>query len=152
MHFTRNATGLVPRAARKELAADLREVFTAPDLESAMRIAERSTEHWQPRYPGVAKLIEDNIEDCLAILAFPSAHRTRLHTTNGLERLNREVKRRTRVIWIFPNRESCLRLVTALAAEQSDERVSGKRYLNMEELAEAEAEEKAGGRELAAVS
>lgn len=152
VHFTRNATGLVPRSARKELAADLREVFTAPDLESAMRSAERSADRWRPKYPGVAKLIEDNIEDCLAVLAFPSPHRVRLRTTNGLERLNEEIKRRTRVIRIFPNRESCLRLFTALAAEQSDEWVSGKRYLNMEELAEVDAVSKATQQELVAVS
>ncbi|MCL4309883.1 MAG: transposase, partial [Actinobacteria bacterium] len=71
---------------------------------------------------------------------------------NGLERLNEEIKRRTRVIRIFPNRESCLRLVTALAAEQSDEWVSGKRYLNMEELDDAEAESVIHARELIAVN
>ena len=139
VHFSRNACGLVPRVARKELAADLREVFTAPDLESAMRIAVTTAEHWRPKYPKAAMLIEDHIEQCLAVLAFPSSHRQRLRTTNGIERLNEEIKRRTRVIRIFPNRESCLRLVTALAAEQSDEWVSGKRYLNMEELDDVEA-------------
>ena len=86
--------------------------------------------------PKAARLIEDHIEECLAVLAFPASHRQRLRTTNGLERLNEEIKRRTRVIRIFPNREPCLRLVSALAAEQSDEWVSGKRYLNMEDLAE----------------
>jgi len=152
VHFSRNACGLVPRAARKELAADLREVFTAPDLESAMRIAETAAARWRPKYPKAATLIEDHIEQCLAVLAFPSSHRQRLRTTNGLERLNEEIKRRTRVIRIFPNRESCLRLVTALAAEQSDEWVSGKRYLNMEELDEVETDGAAAERELVAVN
>ena len=152
VHFTRNAAGLVPRSARKELAADLREVFAASDLESAMRIAERSAELWRPRYPRVAKLIEDNIEDSLAILAFPSTHRVRLRTTNGLERLNEEIKRRTRVIRIFPNRASCLRLVSALAAEQSDEWVSGKCYLNMEDLMESKPETNSKDRTLVAIS
>jgi transposase-like protein len=152
VHFSRNACGLVPRAARKELAADLREVFTASDLAGAMRIAETAAERWRPRYPKAATLIEDHIEQCLAVLAFPSSHRQRLRTTNGLERLNEEIKRRTRVIRIFPNHESCLRLVTALAAEQSDEWVSGKRYLNMEELVDCDAGSAAAERELAIVN
>jgi putative transposase len=68
--------------------------------------------------------------------AFPESHRRRIRTTNGPERLNQEIKRRTRVVRIFPNRESCLRLVSALAVEQSAEWVTGRRYLNMEELKE----------------
>lgn len=152
VHFSRNACGLVPRAARKELAADLREVFAAPDRESALRIAGAAAERWQPKYPRAAMLIEDHIEQCLAVLVFPAFHRQRLRTTNGLERLNEEIKRRTRVIRIFPNRESCLRLVTALAAEQSDEWVSGKRYLNMEELVDDEVESGVHARELIAVN
>ena len=70
------------------------------------------------------------------LLAFPESHRRRIRTTNGLERLNQEIKRRTRVVRIFPNRESCLRLVTALAVEVSEEWVTGRRYLDMEELRE----------------
>ena len=69
-------------------------------------------------------------------MAFPEAHRRRIRTTNGLERFNQELKRRTRVVRIFPNRESCLRLVTALAVEQSEEWLTGRRYLDMEELRE----------------
>ena len=147
----RNSCGLVPRKARKELAGDLREIFAAPDIESAMRIAGRASERWQSKYPKAAQLIEEHIEQCLAVLAFPASHRQRLRTTNGLERLNEEIKRRTRVIRIFPNRESCLRLVTALAAEQSDEWVSGIRYLNMEELVDGETGGATADRELTAV-
>lgn len=152
MHFTKNACGLVPRKVRTELAGDLREVFAAPDLESAMRIADLAAERWLPKYPKAAGLIEDHIEQCLAILAFPASHRQRLRTTNGLERLNEEIKHLTRVIRIFPNRESCLRLVTALAAEQSDEWVTGKHYLNMEELADSETGNAAARRELVAIN
>lgn len=152
VHFSKNACGLVPRAARKELAADLREVFAAPDRESALKIAGRVSERWRPKYPKAAGLIEDHIEQCLAILAFPASHRQRLRTTNGLERFNEEIKRRTRVIRIFPNRDSCLRLVTALAAEQSGEWVSSIRYLNMEDLAESKPKEKSKDRTLVAIS
>ena len=80
--------------------------------------------------------LEEHVEGCLSRLAFPGSHRRRIRTTNGLERLNQEIKRRSRVVRIFPNRESCLRLVTALAIEQSEEWVTGRRYLDMRELEE----------------
>jgi len=117
-----------------------------------MRIAGNAAERWRSRYPKAAGLIEDHIEECLTILAFPASHQQRLRTTNGVERLNEEIKRRTRVIRIFPNRESCLRLVSALAAEQSDEWVSGKCYLNMEELVDSEAERATATCDLVAVN
>ena len=82
----------------------------------------------------MAEHLEAHVEECLTCLAFPASHRKRIRTTNGLERLNQEIKRRTKVVRIFPNREACLRLITALVVEQSEEWVSGRRYLNMEEL------------------
>ncbi len=107
---------------------------------------------WRPRcsvaqkwrfkgYPKIAEHIEEQIEECLTCLAFPESHRRRIRTTNGLERLNQEIKRRTRVVRIFPNREACLRLVTALAVEQSEEWVTGRRYLDMRELDEQHRQE-----------
>jgi putative transposase len=84
----------------------------------------------------VAEHLEEHIEECLSCLAFPESHRRRIRTTNGLQRLNQEIKPRTRVVRIFPNRESCLRLVSALALEVSEEWVTGRRYLDMEELRE----------------
>lgn len=75
---------------------------------------------------------EEDSEDCLAGYAFPAAHRPRIRTTTGLERLNQDLKRRTRVVRIFPNRAAAERLVTALAMEQSEEWVSGRRYLTMD--------------------
>jgi len=78
----------------------------------------------------------------LSCLSFPESHRKRIRTINGLERLNQEIKRRTRVVRIFPNREACLRLVTALCVEQSEEWVTGRRYLDMEELDEQRCEER----------
>ena len=76
--------------------------------------------------------------DTLAYFAFPEAHRRRIRSTNGVERFNQEIKRRTRVVRIFPNREACLRLVTALCVEQSEEWLSGKRYLDMSHLEPSE--------------
>ena len=82
----------------------------------------------------VEEHLEEHLEECLSCLAFPESHRIR--TTNGLERLNQEIKRRTRVVRIFPNKQACLRLVAALAVEQSEEWLTGRRYLDMEELRE----------------
>jgi putative transposase len=143
VHYARNLTKLIPRAKRKELTAGLSEVFTAPTREVALKLVEQLADGWRKKgYPKVAEHLEENIEDCLACLAFPESHRQRIRTTNGLERLNQEIKRRTRVVRIFPNREACLRLVTALIVEQSEEWITGRRYLDMRELAEHRQQER----------
>jgi len=133
-HFTRNLIGMIAAGRRGELAADLREVFAATTREQALTMAQAVAIRWEPTHSGVALLIEEGIEDCLACLAFPLAHRARIRTTNGLERLHEEIKRRTRVARIFPNSAACLRLVTALCIEQSEEWVSGRCYLDMSVL------------------
>jgi putative transposase len=131
--FARNLLGMVGAARRKELGADLRGIFAAPIKESALAVASGVAEEWRQKgHPKVA----EHIEERLACLAFPEGHRRRIRTTNSLERLNQEIKCRTRVVRIFPNRGSCLRLVTALAVEHSEEWLTGRRYLDMEELRE----------------
>lgn len=134
MHFSRNLQGLVGRSERGALAADLRALFASPTREQAGELAGQIAEQWRVRAPRVAERLEEELEDCLACLAFPAEHQRRIRTTNGLERVSQELKRRTRVVRIFPNRDACLRLVTALAAEISDEWESGRRYLTMEEV------------------
>jgi putative transposase len=137
VHYARNLLGMVGAARRKELGADLRAIFAAPDRKQALTIASSVAEKWRKKgNEKVACHIEEHIEECLTCLAFPESHRRRIRTTNGLERLNQEIKRRTRVVRIFPNKESCLRLVTALAVEQSEEWITGRRYLDMSELKE----------------
>ena len=137
VHYARNLLGMVSYARRKDLAADLRAIFAAPDREQALQIASSVAEEWRKKgNERVAERIEEHVEECLTCLAFPESHRRRIRTTNGLERLNQEIKRRTRVVRIFPNEESCLRLVTALAVEQSEEWITGRRYLDMSELEE----------------
>jgi putative transposase len=137
VHYSRNLLGMVGAAKRKELGADLRAIFAAPNGEQALRISSSVADGWRSKgNEKVACHIEEHIEECLTCLAFPESHRRRIRTINSLERLNQEVRRRTRVVRIFPNRESCLRLVTALAVEVSEEWVTGRRYLDMEELGE----------------
>ena len=127
---------MVSYTSRKELGADLRAIFAAPAREQALRIASSVADKWRKKKSNekVAEHLEEHIEECLSCLAFPESHRRRIRTTNGLERLNQEIRRRSRVVRIFPNERSCLRLVTALAVEQSEEWVTGRRYLDMGEL------------------
>ncbi len=137
VHYARNLLGMVGSARRKDLGADLRAIFAAPTREQALGITSSVARKWREKgYAKVAEHLEERIEECLSCLAFPESHRRRIRTTNGLERLNQEIKRRTRVVRIFPNREACLRLVTALAVEQSEEWLTGRRYLDVEELRE----------------
>jgi transposase-like protein len=151
VHYARNLLGMVGPAKRKELASDLKAIFAATSREQALSIASAMAEKWRSE-KGAAKVaehLEEHVEECLSCLAFPEGHRQRIRTTNGLERFNQELKRRTRVVRIFPNQEACLRLVTALAAEQSEEWLTGRRYLNMEELREhRRLEERDAGEEM----
>lgn len=135
VHFTRNLMERVSYDRRKELAADLRTIFDASNRELAMTLAEKLAAKWRKEgYKKVADHLEEHVEECLSCLAFPESHRKRIRSTNGLERVNQEIRRRSRVVRIFPNRASCLRLVTAVVAEISEEWVTGKRYLDMAEL------------------
>jgi putative transposase len=143
VHYTRNLLGMVRATRRKGLASDLRAIFAAPDRKQALRIASTVAEKWRRKgYPRIACHLEEHIEECLTCLLFPESHRRRIRTTNGLERLSQEIKRRSRVVKIFPNGESCLRLVSALAAEVSEEWLTGRRYLDMRELKEHCSEER----------
>jgi putative transposase len=149
VHYARNLLGMVGQKRRKELAEGLRGVFAAPSREVALRLACELAARWRESHPRVAEHLEEHIEECLSCLAFPESHRRRIRTTNGLERLNQEIKRRTRVVRIFPNREACLRLVSALAVEQSEEWLTGGRYLDMRELEEHRGEEERQAEEAA---
>src|SRR5215212_2081009 len=143
VHYARNLLGMVGAKKRKELAEQLRAIFAATSSKQALAIASSVADRWRGKgYEKVAEHLEEHVEECLSCLSFPESHRQRIRTTNGLERFNQELKRRTRVVRIFPNREACLRLVSALAVEQSEEWVTGRRYLDMEQLKELRSEER----------
>ena len=131
VHYARNLLGMVGPAKRKELASDLRAIFfAATSREQALGIALAVAEKWRSEKGATTKVacnLEEHIEECLSCLAFPEGHRRRIRTTNGLERFDQEIKRRTRVVRIFPNGEAPPRLVTALAIEQWEEWVTGRR-------------------------
>lgn len=131
-HLQQNAGHYVARIdQRKAVAQGIRTIFNAPDKAQAMRLLTQAIEQWQKEAPKLAQWAEENLVEGLAVFDFPAEHRIRLRTTNGLERINKEIKRRTRVASIFPNMDSCLRLVSALLAEQDEEWLVSKVYLKM---------------------
>ena len=132
-HLQQNAMHYVPKMAmRGEVAADLRAVFNAPDQAEAQRQLGLAVEKYRQRAPRLAAWMEANVPEGLTVFALPAAHRRKLRTTNMLERLNKEIKRRTRVATLFPNEASLLRLASAVLAETSEEWETGKTYLKME--------------------
>ena len=132
-HLQQNAQAYVPQATlRPQVARDLRSIFhTADRSEADERLAKLVEKHRRPA-PRLAEWMETNVPEGLAVFALPEPHRRRLRTTNALERINRELHRCTRVATLFPNEASLLRLVSAMAAEISQEWETGRIYLNPE--------------------
>jgi len=132
-HLQQNAQAYVPRLEqRKEVAHAIRSVFDSPSRPAAEIRLKEIVAHYAKSTPKLTAWMEENLPQGLTVFALPLAHQKRLRTSNGLERVNQELKRRTRVARVFPNEASLLRLVSALLAETSDEWESGKIYLNME--------------------
>ena len=136
VHFLRNALDYLPRKANDDCLVELRWLYDRRDLEEARRDLAAWLARWQERYPKLCLWVEANIEETLTFYRLPREHHKHLKSTNLLERLNEELKRRTHVIRIFPNEASCLRLVRALAVEQHEEWLEGARYLDMDPLRE----------------
>lgn len=135
VHCTRNAQDLVPRSARSMVASAIRAVLEQPDEPSAREQCGRVIATLEPRFPAVARLLADAEDDLLAHMSFPESHRRQIRSTNPLERLNKEIKRRTAVVGIFPTRASVIRLVGMILAEQDDEWQDGRRYFRPETMA-----------------
>src|SRR5438132_7824956 len=132
-HLMRNALAHVPRQEMKsEVMDDLRSVFDSADQRTAHEQLDRVVRKYQKSAPKLAMWMEENVPESLSVFRLPVSHRKRLRTTNMLERLNRELKRRTRVATLFPNEASLLRLVTAVLMEISEEWETGKRYVTFE--------------------
>jgi putative transposase len=130
-HLQQNASAYVPRHDLKtSVAADIRAVFNAANRSEADALLAKTVQKYAKTVPRLASWMETNLREGLTVFAFPAAHRRLLRTTNGLERVNQEIRRRTRVVGIFPNEASCLRLVSAIAMEISEEWEAGKAYLS----------------------
>jgi transposase-like protein len=138
VHFVRNALALVPKSAAQLVAATIRTVFVQPDAQSARDQWRKVTEGFRMRYPRLATLLDNAEADVLAYLAFPSEHWRQIWSNNPLERLNKEIKRRTDVVGIFPNTPAVIRLVGAVLAEQHDEWQVSRRYFSADSLAKVD--------------
>jgi putative transposase len=145
VHFMRNLLSTVPRAAQETVAAFVRTIFYQPDHASALAHLTDVAAMLRERFPDAADLLEDFSEDVLAHMHFPKEYRRRLHSTNTVERLHMEIKRRTRVIGIFPNRASLLRMVGTLLQEQDDEwQVAERRYFSIDSMTKIDSELEGG--------
>ncbi|MER8373815.1 IS256 family transposase [Mesorhizobium sp. M1406] len=136
VHFLRNALDYVPRKVDDDCLMELRWFYDRRDLAEVKRDLAQWIAKWQAKYPKLVNWVEDNIEETLSFYRLPLAHHKHMKSTNMLERLNQEIKRRTLVVRIFPNPRSCLRLVRALAVEIHENWLEATRYLNMDHLRE----------------
>jgi transposase-like protein len=133
-HFARNLLVKVPKAAQDFVAALNRSVFAQPNAEEVWAQHRRVVDQLADRFSDAAKLLEEAAEDVLAFSSFPKAHWRQIWSNNPQERLNREIRRRTDVVSIFPNREAIIRLVGAVLAEQNDEWCCSRRYMSLDSL------------------
>jgi putative transposase len=130
-HLQQNAQAYVPRQELKaQVAADIRAIFNAPNRAEADTLLAKTVQLYTKTAPRLATWLEHNIPEGLTVFALPEAHRRFLRTSNGLERLNQEIRRRTRVVRVFPNENACLRLISAILMEISDDWETGKVYLS----------------------
>ena len=141
-HFMRNIMDATPKSVREELYPHLRAILEAPDIDTARLLLNQTMETFEKKAPKAMQVLEMGFDDATAVLVLPEKYRKRLRTTNMVERLNEEIRRRERVIRIFPNRESAVRLIGALLMELDDKWASGKKYLDMGEYLQWQKEQK----------
>jgi len=134
-HMSQNAQQYAPKKhMREDIALSVRNIFNSPSLEIAETMVRQTIQHFSSSAPEFTNWLENNISEGLTCFQFPQKHRKKIRTSNGIERVNREIKRRTRVAVLFPNDASALRLVTAVLMEIHEEWVTGRQYLDIEDL------------------
>lgn len=136
VHFLRNALDHLPRKADDDCLQELRWIYDRRALSEAKSDLAAWLKKWSPRYPRLTEWAEENIEETFTFYRLPRQHHKHMKSTNMLERFNEEIKRRTIILRIFPNEESCLRLIRALAVETHENWLEANRYLNMSDLKE----------------
>jgi putative transposase len=134
VHFMRNILAYIPKGNKAMVAAALRTIYTQPDRQAAGQQLPAVVRAMRPRWPKAAELLECAEEDILTFMAFPIDHWSRIYSTNPLERLNKEIKRRTNVVGIFPDQASVIRLVGTILMEIADEWQVGRRYFSQESM------------------
>ncbi len=132
-HFSKNLLDQTPKTVQPSLKEDLRTLYEATDLKSAMRARDDLFTKYDAKAPKTMALLDEAFADITAVLSLPLKYRKRLRTTNGVERLNQEIRRRERVIRIFPNEDSVTRLMGALLMEQSEKWQTGRKYFEMDQ-------------------
>ena len=131
-HMAQNAQSYSPKKTMQaEIGEAVRRIFQSPDYATAQEQKRKTIELYKETAPQFVKWLEDNIEEGLTCFSFPQSHRKKIRTDNCLERLNKEIRRRTKVVTLFPNADSCERLVTAVLKEVHEDWISGRRYLDM---------------------
>ncbi len=136
VHWMRNALAHVPKGQQTMVAAGLRQAFLQADPDDARKVWRQMADQFRSRWPKLGKLLDESEHDVLAYMGFPAQHRVKLHSTNPLERLNKEVKRRADVVGIFPSEQSILRLIGAVLLEANDEWQLQHRYMQVEAMTE----------------
>jgi putative transposase len=136
-HFMRNLLTRVPKSAQGFVATMVRTIFAQPDAATVREQHSRIVTQLEARFPEAAALLDEAGPDLLAFTGFPKEHWRQLWSNNSLERLNKEIRRRSDVIGIFPNRPAIIRLVGAVLAEQNDEWAVARRYMSAESIAKA---------------
>lgn len=138
VHFKREMGRKVSYKQLKALMKDLASVFAGEDRTECLRRGREMADQWQGRYPAVARMLRDGLEDCLTVPDFPECHRRRLTSTNMLENLMKRLKARTKVVGVFPNRSSCDRLIGSLLLEVHEQwSLEDKAYFNMENVSDS---------------
>ena len=136
-HFMRNLLTRVPKSAQSFVATMVRTIFAQPDAQTVHEQHARIVEQLRTRFPEAAELLDEAAADLLAFTSFPKEHWRQVWSNNSLERLNKEIRRRTDVVGIFPDRAAIIRLVGAVLAEQNDEWAVARRYMSAESIAKA---------------
>ena len=138
VHFMRNLLAHIPHREKKQFAEKLKQIWLQPDLESARRLASVLIEEYESRFPEAIECLLEGLEDSLQFYHFPLFDKRKISSTNTLERLNREIRRRTRVVGIFPSRDAYIRLVTTYVLEYTEDWMTGKAYFSPEYILEME--------------
>ena len=134
VHFMRNILARIPSKDKAVFASKLKQIWLQPDIDSARVYADNLMDDYESRYPEAARILEEGLEDSIQFYTFKHMDHRKISSTNMLERLNREIRRRTNVVGVFPNMESYIRLVTSHLIEYSEDWCSGKSYVNPEKI------------------
>ena len=141
VHFERNLLSKVPAKERKKLSKYLKQIYNAPDKEMALTVAQLVINRYRDTYPKVSEFLEERLDETLAFFSYPSKHHRKIRTTNLIEYLNKLIKKRSKVIGIFPNAKSCIRYISCLLMEIDEDWQTGRRYMRMDSIEENESEE-----------